>query len=163
MDKSVSRFNRLIDKLYTYSQDSLDVYWNKWVASFENIPDQVIFIWMEWNFDKGFWDIADSISMGLLLSPDYKVRSKAQLITGISKYYQNDFENSIVELYKAIYLYPESEDLALEAKHYIFKDYLALEQLNEAKSLYEDIKANLTQEEINLYINLIKEKQTTNE
>lgn len=163
MDTTSNRFLKLLEKLYFYSHDSLDVYWYKWKNSFDNLPDQVTYVWLEWNFDKGAWDRAESVADSLVLSPDYKIRSKAQLIVGISKYYQEDYENSIIELYKTIYLYPESEDLNLEAKHYIFKCYLELEQLNEAQNLFDEIKSNLSQEELNRYINLLKEKQTPNE
>jgi tetratricopeptide (TPR) repeat protein/predicted negative regulator of RcsB-dependent stress response len=146
LDKTNQRFLTLLQKSNDYIPDSFPEFWNKWSTEFDPVSDQAMLLWMNWNVQYEHWQEAEKIADSLILNTDYQTSLQAQYALSVSKYFQNDFENAIIELYRIIYLYPEAKDIVLDAKIYIIKSYLALNQLNEANLVYLEIRDNLQKE-----------------
>jgi tetratricopeptide (TPR) repeat protein/TolA-binding protein len=163
LDNSPQRLNKFMRILYDTKPDTLAYYWHKWEASFEPPPDQALFIWLQWNYDTGHWAESDSLANALLLNPDLAIRSKAQLIKGLSQYKLNNYESAIMELYKTIYLYADMPESVLEAKRHIVLSYLTLVQVSEAQKVYDEIVDDLTAEEQIEFEKAFAEKQTKDE
>ncbi len=143
MDPVGVRLNRLLQTASDFQADSVGVYWNEWSEQVDSLLDYSHFIWMQWNHDKGNWPTAQSVSEQLLLNPDYQIRSRAQFIKAASLYGQAHYEEAVVELYRTIYLYSESDELVLEAKTLLVRTYLSLGQMAEAQSVFEEIRVRL--------------------
>jgi tetratricopeptide (TPR) repeat protein len=159
MDLTIPRFVRLLLNLKEYLPTAFENYWYKWSVKFDPLPDQASNIWMNWNYENKRWQQAEFLARQLLLNPDYQIRSKAQFIAATSLYYTEDYDNAIVELYRTIYLYPESNEMVLQSKQYIVRAYLALGQIKEANLVYNEIRSSLSPEEQSELYNLILEKQ----
>jgi len=149
LDISELRFVKLLQTVFDYVPDSLDVYWNKWNGSFNPVPDKAQYLWMFWNYMQNQWTLAEQIANSLLLNQDYQIRSRAQFVMAASQYYQKNYDKAILELYKTIYLYPESDELVLDSKRLIIYSYIASNQFEEARKVYNEIRDYLTQTEQN--------------
>ena len=163
LDPIPTRFVKLLRTVNDFKADSLAFYWQKWEDSFEPMPEQAQFIWLQWNYDTGNWSAADSLANSLLLNENLPIRSKAQLIKGLSLFKLNDYENAIMELYKTIYLYADLTELVLSAKINIVRSYIALEQFSEAKNVYDEIVDSLTPDEQNSFEIIFNQKLNTDE
>jgi tetratricopeptide (TPR) repeat protein len=149
VERSAQQFQRLITVAYNYQPDSLNIYWNLWYSVLDSIPDRSVFTWLQWNIDKGNWQTADSLAKTLLLNPDYQIRSQSQLLMAIAIFHLGDYNKAVTEFYRAVYLYPESEELVLKAKKYIVKTYIRSGQPREAQSVFNEISEKLTSAEKN--------------
>jgi tetratricopeptide (TPR) repeat protein len=147
-EKTPQRLIKLLRAVYDYAPDSLGTYWNSWGNLFSPPPAQAQFIMLQWYYDNGNWVLCDSLANGLLLNDELPIRSKAQLYKGISQFKLGNLDAAIIELYKAIYLYPDLSDIVLEAKKYIIKTYLLKSQAPEARAVYDEIIDSLSPEEI---------------
>lgn len=142
-----TRFMKLLQVAFDYAPDSLDVYWHKWQSEFIPVPDRAQFIWMQWNFAQNEWKTAEQLATGLLLNPDYQIRSYAQFVLGACKYYIQDYDQAIIQLYKSVYLYPESTEHVVESKRLIIHSYIANNQSQEARKVFEEIREYLIESE----------------
>lgn len=139
-----TRFVKLLQVLFDYAPDSLDVYWHKWNEEFTPVPDRAQFIWMLWNFAQNEWSTVEFMAQGLLLNPDYQIRAQAQFVLGACKYYTKDYDKAVIELYKTVYLYPDVMELVLEAKRLIIHSYIGSEQYAEARKVFDEMQEFLT-------------------
>ncbi|MFO7660893.1 MAG: tetratricopeptide repeat protein [Candidatus Cloacimonadaceae bacterium] len=139
-----TRFVKLLQVLFDYAPDSLDVYWNKWNGEFTPVPERAQLLWMLWNFAQNEWNTAEFMAQGLLLNPDYQIRSQAQFVLGACKYYTKDYDRAVIELYKTVYLYPDVMELVLEAKRLIIHSYIGSEQYAEARKVFDEMQEFLT-------------------
>lgn len=149
MEQTAQQFQSLITASYKYQPDSLGIYWNLWHTAVDSLPDRALYTWLQWNVDQGNWQAADSLGKTLLLNPDYQIRSQAQLLMAIAIFRQGNYNKALTEFYRAVYLYPESEELVLTAKTYIVKTYIQTDQLKEAQSVFNEIADKLSTDERN--------------
>lgn len=147
IDNKPQRFDKLISVLYIHMPDSLGFYWQKWRSSFNDLLDETQFTWMNWNFERNIWEIAKQNAFDLLLNPDYRIRSKAQFVYGKSFFNLNDYDNAIMELYRFVFLYPESSELILDAKKSIIKIHAIKGNEKDANYVFEEIRLLLNSDE----------------
>lgn len=158
-DKKGLRFVKLLNAALDNAPDSVEVYWKKYSAKVDSLPDQARFILLKSKYYKSNWQEAKNLAENLILNPDYAIRSQAQLIYAVSLYRLKDYDNAIMELYRTCYLYAHSPELVLEAKRYLIKAYWETSRISEARTVLEEIRADLSADEAASFDTLLNQQQ----
>ena len=103
---------------------------------------QAELIWIEWRLQQK--DYAVENLLNNLKQTKYKdLQAEAQYLLGSRLYLMQNYEEAIRELLRVRYLYPEINDTRIEAEYLACRCYLAAEQIDSARELYETIKSEL--------------------
>ena len=133
-------------KLLEVEETDISNYYSRFIK-FANEYDaaKAELILVKWKIDNADYAVEENLAK--LKKINYKdVQAQAQYLLGYSLYKQKKLEESARELLRVRYLYPEVNDVRVEAEFLACLCYLEAERLDEATQLYDAIKADLPQD-----------------
>ncbi len=101
-------------------------------------------IWVQYQIGNESTGMIEPVIENLIKSEHKEIRAAAQYWKGYVLYNKGQYEEAISELLRVRFLYPEIEDVKIEAEYLACFAYIELREENKAKERYEMIKEYLT-------------------
>jgi len=104
-------------------------------------------IWIEWNVNNEKFEVSEVV-IGTLLESKYElIKAKAQYWKGFILYKQHRYSKAIPELLRVRYVFPEMNEIKIRAEFVACKSYLAIDDFDKAKKIFDSIKSELNDEQ----------------
>ncbi|MFO7896607.1 MAG: tetratricopeptide repeat protein [Candidatus Cloacimonadales bacterium] len=108
-----------------YAARQADLYWNKW------------------RIEQNDFEVVEALE-NLKKSQYADIKASAQYLLGYRLYQQQAYDEAIRELLRVRYLYPEINDVRLEAEYLACLSYIEAGRREEAQTLYDSIQNELS-------------------
>ncbi|MBN2851866.1 MAG: hypothetical protein JXQ23_03935, partial [Clostridia bacterium] len=125
-------------------------------GSEDNIARAKIF-WLKWKIERQQFAETDLVLKNLLAGKDKWVKANAQYLSGLSLYKQDKYSESIPELLRVRYLYPDLVEVRSEAETVACLAYLKAGNKEEAEKLFKSIEEEITPDQRKLISDAIGE------
>jgi len=105
---------------------------------------QAMVYWIKWKINNKEYEDLDEVIHDLSESRYQLIKANAQFLLGFLLYNKQEYDNSIPELLRVRYLFPEIGEVRAEAEYYACLAYIMADRKSEAEQLYELIKEEMT-------------------
>ena len=138
-----------LEKLLITKDESFIEYYNKFILianDYHKALAEIYFI--EWNIHTQDYEQAIDLASKLAESSYSQLRVRAILRMGEAYYLQEEYEEALSNFLKIRYVFNEFSSLRWTSEYFICKIYFAQGDVEKARQLFNNIKANLNQNEI---------------
>ncbi len=104
-------------------------------------------VWIQYQIENENTGLIEPVIENLLKSQHKEIRASAQYWKGYILFEKEQYEEAVSELLRVRYLYPEIEDVKIQAEYLACFAYVELREEGKAKERYEIIKEYLTPEQ----------------
>ena len=112
---------------------------------YDELADLFLIEWQIKNRKTGFDDKLKELGK----SKNKLIKANVQFLKGYRLFISGDRENAIPDLLRVRYLYPEYQNIRIKAEVMALNAYLDSKRMEEAKQLFDTIKADLSERERN--------------
>ena len=140
---SVSKRADIWLKLLEIETEELENYYQQFIVFANEYDSQKAELRLiNWKIDQENFQVIDALG-NLKKSKRKDIQAKAQYLLGYNLYKQNNLEDAVRELLRVRYLYPEINDVRIEAEYLACISYIEENRNDEAKQLFDVIEAEL--------------------
>ncbi|MCK9328643.1 MAG: tetratricopeptide repeat protein [Candidatus Cloacimonetes bacterium] len=145
-----------LEKLLQTKDEEFIKYYNSFILTANDYHKTLAEVYLiEWNIYKKEYRNALELVSSIVNSEHTQFRAKATLLQGEIFLLMNNYDESLTSFLKIRYVFNEFSDIRWKAEYFICKIYYYQNEKNKALQLFENIKSNLSIEDIQDLENLL--------